>query len=474
MTTRAVTPGSTTRSTVSQLGAKVVHLLLNAVSTLAILRYLAPEAYGTYVLVLTITTLAGVVADFGLPKLAVRELLVPDQDQGAVVGTVVAVRFALAVAAIGAVQLVLLAFQQSPSAHLAGLIASLGILVEAVLGIVVTVFHARFAQEYEAVVRVVSEALETGLVLALIARGVSLPWLFVPPLVGLLVGVVLATSWASRRFDLRPRFERDRVREIVREALPLGPALMIGVLYLKLDSFVVAALLPSADLGVYGAAYQPIEYLFLGSAVFINVLFPLVAGAWGAGETARFAVLYRRGTELLLVLMLAVPVTALVVAPEVVELAFGEAYAGSVAPLRLLSVALVLMVLNAWQSLVLLSGGHQRVTLRYNLAALVFSLVTCLVLVRAVGLVGAAIATVATGLLVLGASTWAVRRHMASTLDASGLAVVVGAGLAALGATWALDAVGLPWPLSVVGGLATYAVVLVRLGILRSLREALA
>ena len=36
------------------------------------------------------------------------------------------------------------------------------------------------------------------------------------------------------------------MRGLVREALPLGPALMIGVLYLKLDSFVVAALRPSS------------------------------------------------------------------------------------------------------------------------------------------------------------------------------------------------------------------------------------
>lgn len=77
MTAAATAPvaGSTTVSTLSQLAAKIIHLLLNVVTTLAILRYLAPEAYGSYVLVITVVTLVGVVADFGLPKLAVREMV---------------------------------------------------------------------------------------------------------------------------------------------------------------------------------------------------------------------------------------------------------------------------------------------------------------------------------------------------------------------------------------------------------------
>jgi O-antigen/teichoic acid export membrane protein len=476
VTTRAAGPvgsGSVTLSAASQLGAKVVHLLLNAVSTLAVLRYLAPDAYGTYVLVLTITTFVGVVADFGLPKLAVREMLRPGQVEGDVVGTVIVVRLGLAALGVVGVQVALALFHQSPQAHLAGLVASLGIIVEAVLGIVVTIFHTRFVQQYEAGIRVVAEAIETALVLVLIARGASLPMLFVPPLVGLLVGTVLAVALASRRFGLQPRFHAPLVRGLVREALPLGPALMIGVLYLKLDSFVVAALRPSSDLGLYGAAYQPIEYLFLGSAVFINVLYPLATSAWSTPGRVRFLEIYRRGTELLVVLMLVVPVVVLVVADDLVHLAFGPAYAASALPLQVLGVAVVLMTVNAWQSLVLLAGGHQRVTLRYNLAALALSLVLCLVLVHAVGLVGAALAAVATGLFVLWASTRAVRRHMGATLDAGTLGRVVAVAAGATAVLWALDRAGVPWPLATISGLTAYGLGLLRVGVLRSLKEAL-
>ncbi|MEO7446793.1 MAG: oligosaccharide flippase family protein [Humibacillus sp.] len=476
MTTRAAHPmgaGSVTLSAASQLGAKVVHLLLNAVSTLAVLRYLAPDAYGTYVLVLTVTTLVGVVADFGLPKLAVRELLVPGVREGAVVGTVIVLRLALAGVGVAGVQLVLAAFGQSPQVHLAGLVASLGIVVEAVLGILVTIFHARVAQQYDAVVRVAAEAVETTLVLGLIVVGASLPWLFVAPLVGLVVGTCLAVGLTGRRFAVRPSFDVTLVRGLVREALPLGPSLMIGVLYLKLDSFVVAALRPTRDLGLYGAAYQPIEYVFLGSAVFINVLYPMAAAAWTGPSRARFVEIYRRGTELLVALMLTVPIVVTVVADDLVRLAFGPAYAASAVPLTVLGLAVVLMTVNAWQSLVLLAGGHQRVTLRYNLVALALSLALCLVLVPAVGLVGAAVAAVVTGVFVLWASTRAVRRHMDVTLEPTRIVRLVTLAAVCTAVLWALDVVGVVWPVAVVLALTAYAAGLLRTGFLRTVKEAL-
>ena len=82
--------------------------------------------------------------------------------------------------------------------------------------------------------------------LLLIGLQASFLWLFAPPVVGLLVGLVLAVVFARRRFSLRLRPVRRRLRYLVLEALPIGPALLISVLYLKLDTLILAALRPAA------------------------------------------------------------------------------------------------------------------------------------------------------------------------------------------------------------------------------------
>ena len=465
---------SATLSVAAQLGAKVAHLALNVVSTLAIVRYFAPGAYGTYVLVLTVTTLAGVVADFGLPKLAVREMVRPGADEGGVAGTVIAIRLALAVVAVLGCQGVLALFGQPPAAHLAAAIASLVIVGEAVVGVLVVAFQIRLVQQYEATLRVAGEAIETALVLVLVVRGAPLPWFFVPPAVGIAVALAGAIVLTRRRYALRPRVVVAQLRPLLREALPLGPALLVGVLYLKLDSFVVAALRPPRDLGIYGAAAQPVEYLFLATAVIMNVLFPLLAQAWAASEPERFLALYRRGTELLVIVTAFVAATAVFIAPALVRVAFGPAYRGAAAPLAVLSVALVAMTVNAWQSLVLLAGGHQRVVLRYNLVALGVAVVLCGVLVHGVGPVGAAVSVLATGVFVLGASTRAVRARMGATLDGRRVGSVGLAALAAAAVAGALTVAGVPWLVVVVAAALPYAAVLGRFRFHRTIREAFA
>lgn len=470
--------GSATRATVvsaaSQLGAKLAHLVLNVISTLAIIRYLAPEGYGTYVLVLTVTTIAGVIADFGLPKLAVREAVRPTEDPAEVIGTVAGLRLCLALVAAGGIQLALLAFGQGPAAHLAGAIASLIVLGDAVLGVVLVVFQIHLAQQYEAAIRVVSELVETALVIGLIVLGASLPTLFVAPVVGVLLGTGLALWLGRRRFGLRPRFVPGRVRALIVEALPLGPGLLVGVLYLKTDSIVVAALRPGADLGRYASAYQPIEYLFLGFAVLVNVLFPLLARAHADGDVARFAGLYRHGSELLFAVAVAAPVVVLCGAPGIVDVAYGSAYAEAAGPLRWLAVALAPMILNGWQSLVLLTAGAQRITLAYNLIALAVAVPLDIVLIRAAGIDGAGMAALLGGLFVLCCSTVAVRRHARATLPPGRFVRLALAG--AVAALLGVGAVrlGVPWLLACVLALAAYGLAVSRTGVVTDLRRAVA
>jgi O-antigen/teichoic acid export membrane protein len=453
-------------STSSQLGAKALHLVLNVVSTLAIIRYLAPDAFGSYVLVLTTTLLVGLFADFGLAKLAVREIARDGADEHEILGTVIGARLALAVVAMALTQLVLLGLRVGGEVHAAAAVASLLYFGDAVLAVVV-VFHVRIRQHYEALIRVSMELFETVLLLFLIARGAALPMLFVPPVAATALGALAAVLVARRSFGTRLRFAPHRLRHLLREALPVGPALLIGVIYLKLDGLLLAVLRPTREVGLYGSAYQPIEYLFLGSAVVINVVFPLLAKAHGDGDPARFETLYRRGTETLVAGTLVVPMVFLFVATPLLTLLYGADYVEAATPLRLLALALVLMTVNGWQSFVLLAGGHQRTTLHYNLAALALAVVLCVTLIPALGMVGAAVATIGTAVFVLIWSTRAVALLLGASLEPARLVRIVVAAAATTVTVGLVDLVTPPWPLLIVGVLLVYPVSLLVTGVVR-------
>lgn len=451
-------------SAASQFGAKCVHFALNAVSTLALIRYLGPNGYGNYVFVITASFVIGIAADMGLNNLAVREISRDPSFEHRIVGSVMATRLALGAAAwivtLGVVRLL------GGSAELlaAAAVISLLYFTEAALAIVIR-FHVRVQQQYEALVRVVIEALETTLVLVLIVKGASLVTLMAAPPAAATVGVVLALALARRRYGPLPRLQFGASRELLREALPIGLTLLLAAAYLRSPALFVASMRGSAEAGFYGAAYQPVEYLLLASAVVIGVMLPLLSRAW-VTDAAHFATLYRRGTEALLILTIPVAVVLVVAGPTLVGAVYGPEFEASAAPLRLLAIALVPMVMNFWHSVVLLAGGRQRLTLGYDLVALVVTIALCLVLIPTHGANGAATALLVTSFVVLACAVagTAVRLHVTTDLRRVGL--ILALGLTAGAGSLALSAAGLPVALALIGCLGADAVVLWRLGLL--------
>lgn len=415
--------------------ARVLHIALNVADSLIILHYLRLSLYGDYVFVLAVSGFIAISSDVGLTKLAARAASLDSDGGPAVIGTVVLARVVLALAGIAAAELLLTLAGASSVVRIAVAIAGSLSVAQAVLTLFV-VFQVRVEQQWEALVRVSMELVEFGVVVGLVVARGTFYEIVAAPVVGAMVGVLMTAAIVRYVFAFRPAASSAVLRPLGRQALLVGPATLIGVCYLKLDALVVAAFRPARELALYGAAFQPIEYLLLASAIVVDILFPLLTRARDS-DPQRFRTLYRRGSEALVALTVPVGVVTAFYAPHVVHAAFGARYAGSAAPLRILSWALVFMVINTWHGFVFLAGGLPRIPLYYQSAGLLANVGIDLALIGRIGYLAVAWGTLATsaGITVVSA-VLALRRlpagvdrlRMARVLAASGLL----AGLLAL------------------------------------------
>lgn len=430
-------------STGTQLAAKVLHLGLNILASLALIRYFGPTGYGDYVFVFGFATLIGLASDLGIGKVAVRSIARDERSDAAILGTAIVARLGLAVLAAVGAQLLLTALGARSEVHVAVGVASLLFFTDALLSVAV-LFQVRIALQYDALVQVVIQALDTALILFLISRSADLVAIVAAPVAGALVGVILAVALARARFNLRLEFDVRRLAGLFREALPVGANLFLAVVYLKLDSILVAVLRGPEEVGYYGAAYKPIEYLLLASAVLVNTLFPLLA-RWHGVDRARFLEVYRRGTEALFVCALPVPILLAFSGAPLVTSVYGLEFAPAAVALKILAIALVLMIFNAWQSFVLLAAGRQRVTLAYDAAALGLNVLLNLMLIVWLGFVGAALAALLTSVFIAVVGTFAVTRLLSATLQGSRLGSIVLANVLLASSLVALGVAGVPW-----------------------------
>jgi O-antigen/teichoic acid export membrane protein len=443
--------------------SNVGHVGLNVISSLAIIHYLRPGLYGNYVLIIALATTFGMVADFGINQLAVRHVAVDEAAENAVIGTVIAVRIGLAVVAAVIVQAVLLGLGRSGEVRLAALFITTAFVSNAVMAVTIA-FHLRLRQHREALIVLLGELLETSAVLVLIANRASLCDLTLATAAGTAIaaGVAVATT---RRVGLRPTVELGRIPMIIRPALPLAMAGLAGVVLVKLDCLMLATLRTSHDVGIYGAAYQPVEYWLVAVVALMTVMVPLLS-RFSTSDPERMLLLYRRSCEGFLALVLPVGLLMAFLARPAIALVYPGRYDSAAGPLRILGLSSVLMAVCAWQALVLLSVGRQNLTARYNLAALGFGVVIHIALIDAFGIMGAAFGTltVACGTAVV--STILVKRVTGLGVESRRLMLVVGATAVGAVVVIGLFAAGAGYWASALAGVCAYLGMLLLFGLL--------
>jgi O-antigen/teichoic acid export membrane protein len=335
-------------------------------------------------------------------------------------------------------------------------------------------FQARLVMQYDALVTVLVQALDTVLILWLISQHANLVSLLAAPVFSGALGALLTLAIARRRFRLRLGFELARVFDLLKEAWPVGLTVLLAVVYLKADSVLLGVLAHPEDVGVYGAAYKPIEYLILASSVLINPVFPLLA-RWQGVDTRRFTLVFQRATTALLAFLLPVPVVLALIADPLVQLLYSAEFAGAATPLRLLAIAMVFVTFAVWQDFTLLSVGRQRFTLAYGAVGVALNIALNVLIIPRAGAIGAASVAVLTAMLFSMCASWGCW-HFARLWPAPRPTAGLLAANVALGAAlWVLLRTGLAWPVATAAATLLYPALLLLLGVtsLRELRELL-
>lgn len=368
------------------------YLLFNIASFLLIIRYLPKDQMGWYALVNVIVNLAYVVAELQMEKVAVRRITqgMPVEE---VIGAAVGVRLVGSVVATVATQLLFLAIGLAQGGingqlQLAALLASSQFFGES-LFVVGSAFQAQLRAYLDVVPRITYVVLRFGLTLLLLALDV--PWwaLFLAWVGGYAAADVLAVVLFRMKTHLRLRPQVRGTGRLVREALTLGIAGLLGMATVQWGTIYLGFTGRPDTVAVYNTAILPVQYLSMFASVIAIVAFPLVSAAWARRDREAFGRI--DGAARTAILALFLPVTILLFeAPmdTVMEKVFGNGYGAAAQPLRLMSIALILASMMVWAGFVFLAVGHLRAIITINGLCLVVGIVAAPLVVPTWGIDG--------------------------------------------------------------------------------------
>jgi O-antigen/teichoic acid export membrane protein len=443
------------RNTAAQALGKAAVLAVGAASIAITTRYLGAAGYGSFALALALVQMLGVLADFGVVTVVVREISREPARTGELVGNALTLRLLLGVVVVALAALLSLALPYSPDVRVAILIAGVPFVLGLATTSLTTIFQARLQMGRAAVADVAGRVAGLAALVAVVEA--DLGFKAVVATTAVAAAVTLAVTVAM----VRVRPQTGRWRELLVPAIPLGLALAVNEIYFRADTFILSLFRPFAEVGDYTLAYRIFELLAVLPAIVMTSVFPLLSRYVAEQRELANRVL---DTTADVFVALAAPIAAagLVLAPELVQLVAGDAFAGAETPLRLLLCAAGAAWVSGLLGYTLIAGDRRRAVLLLSLTALAVNVALNLALVPSYGADAAAAVALGSEALLLAGGWILVRRELGLTPRTRVLwrALVAAAAMAGL-LVWLRD---LTLAVLVPAGAAVYAVALAALG----------
>jgi O-antigen/teichoic acid export membrane protein len=374
----ATTPSapSLLRSGVLSLGTSAAPLVVALLALPLLTRHLGTERLGLLALAWAWLGYAGLL-DFGLGRAVTRMVAAADAGEAVEVPLGAFVSTAHATLTVIGILVGIAGALIAPWYVTSVLHVSDGIRGDAVLSAVVFALTVP-AVTGASVPRAVLEARRQFADVNFIRLPVSVGSFVVPvlllPVTSSLTAIAAALAvirlWAWWRYQtlsrrIMPRGQHDaparaHLMPLMRASIWLTVSNVLSPLMTVMDRFLIGSLISVSAVALYAVPWEAVTKLWIVPGALMMVLFPAMSGAYAA-DSGALAALHSSGVKL--VTLMVVPVCAItcVIAPFLMQLAGGTAYAGdSVFVLRLLAIGVAANCIAIVPASLLQAAGRAR------------------------------------------------------------------------------------------------------------------
>jgi O-antigen/teichoic acid export membrane protein len=387
------------RNAIFRGGGEVIAKLASLGFYVVMARELGNEGFGDFMFALSFTSVLVLASGFGLDDLIAREVSREKDRTHGMLSNVVALRCFTAVPLIGVGVLVVVLGDYSTEVVIAFTLVGIGVAIENISHSWYAVLQAFERMEIVSVAVIVQRTLVAAAGIAVLLAGGGL----VPTAAVFMAGAVvgqLGVAWALPRFVFRPRVSIDRSKwlGLVKAGIPIGLNVVLFTALLKIDQTLISMLSPdgNAEVGLYAAAMRLIEATNFIPWAFTAAMLPWLSRESGALGLVRG---YEIGLKVLAAILLPIGVVFVTLAEPIVELLYGPDFDDAILPLQLLGVTTVLYGFNTFAATVLVARDRPQDFTRVLIAVLVGNVVLNAILIPPHGADGAAVASLASGVV---------------------------------------------------------------------------
>ena len=381
------------------MGGKIVNMLLQFFVSLATARYLGPSNFGTINYVAAFVSFFSSIASLGLAVIVIKEIATDKYDNNEVIWTSIWMRFGTAIlSTISIIALMFVTNQDDPMIVQIAFLESLSIVFSS-FDTMNYYFQAKLLSKWSSIAGVLAYIGMSLYRIYLLATNADIVWFAFATSTDMIFLTVFLMIFYIRIEGFRPKFNWNIGKKLLKQSYHYLIAGLITILYAQVDRIMLGNMLDKASVGYYSAALTISTLWSMIPSALIQSISPVLYEAAGKDRVLYLRRL-RQSYAVLFWLNAAYSIFVGVFAHWVILLLYGKEYLAGTAALRIVVWYYGLSTMSTLNQVYLANDGKNKYINLFCVAGLITDVILNFILIPAMEINGAAIATLITHIVI--------------------------------------------------------------------------
>ena len=439
-------------NTFVQILGKLITAALSMVILKIISGYLGTSGYSDYTTVYQYLAFFGIIADFGIYTITVKEMSRDQTRIPVILGNVMGLRTLLVIFAmlLAAATVFFLPVYKGTLIPMGVLIATLATFFTILNGTISSVLQVHLKMQFATISLVIGKIASVAYMFWAVYAFSHNPetgfyQLLWSGVIGNLINYLITHYYVRRFCPITYRFDFAYWKKVFMTSLPFGVALILSTLYFRLDVLVMTFILPHSqtlaggkeackailcsdtEIGLIGIAMRMLEMLVIIPIYFMNSVLPIMT-RYLEEQSQKIRQLMQYSFDFLVATSLPILVGGFILAKPIIrfisdpEFVSGHTFAfGSDVAVQILMFAMLFSFINSLFGFTLVALNRQVHLLYINLFAVILNLAGNLIFIPHWGFRGAALVSVFSELIILAYTYWKVQQTLGFHISAKTL-----------------------------------------------------
>ena len=382
----------------SLLVSNIIAQILGFLATIYLARLLGPSDFGKLNFAIAFVLYFSLISTLGLPILGIRMIANDISGINKYSGDILSLRVCLSILSVLLIILISHFLKVSWDAKYLIVLFGIGLIPQALS--LDWSFQGAESMGFAGLSNILKSTIYLLLVFFFVKSAAHL--LLIP--LFLLIGGIIASIFLISVFiykfgSIRWSYDINLWLKLAKESLTIGFALMVTQIFFNIDILMLAFFKSESAVGFYTSAYKIVLFLSMIRTAYAQAIFP-AASRYYKSSLYLWKTLLQLSSKLMITLTFPVAIGGTILANRIMTSVYGTAYDQGVTAFQILIWNVALISVNIGYVRGLLSCGKENRYAYVVTIASVFNLISNIILIPCFGLVGAAVSTVITQLVV--------------------------------------------------------------------------